>query len=549
MTRHAARPCFLATGDAASGQEELLMAVRSALNGSFTVTRSRAPHRISRTWLDTFDWRLYRAGLTLEQRAGELVLADRSGEIARQRPGEDRAARSASRGIARLAPGPVASRIASLIDPRALVPVGAIRGSAAAFALLNDERKTVARLELDWPDPPDAWHGGDLPSAPRLTITEIRGYTAQARRAAALLGAAPDIEPARGTVFAAALAMSGRRAAEYSNKINADITGSEPATEAVSTILLRLLDILEANVDGVLRDIDTEFLHDLRVSVRRTRSALKLLGGALDLNIDRFRAEFKWLGDLTTPVRDLDVHLLDFDETAAGLKAAAPADLAPLREYLLRRRVAEFRRLARGLRSDRFRALTEDWRKELLAARNARPRRASAKGSAKPSARAAAQATVKAGAFGAQRTRAAYTKLASKGSAITETSPPEALHDLRKLAKEVRYALEFFAPLYQPDDYDPVLGDLKKLQDCLGEYQDTQVQMEEIRALADGLLADRDHPVPAATLLAMGEIIAGLAERQDLARADFGRRFASFAGRDGRRRISDLLSGGDRRNA
>ena len=33
-----------------------------------------------------------------------------------------------------------------------------------------------------------------------------------------------------------------------------------------------------ANVDGVLQDIDTEFLHDLRVSVRRTRSALKLFG-------------------------------------------------------------------------------------------------------------------------------------------------------------------------------------------------------------------------------------------------------------------------------
>ena len=31
----------------------------------------------------------------------------------------------------------------------------------------------------------------------------------------------------------------------------------------------------------MLADTDTEFLHDLRVSVRRTRSALKLFGDAL----------------------------------------------------------------------------------------------------------------------------------------------------------------------------------------------------------------------------------------------------------------------------
>ena len=54
-----------------------------------------------------------------------------------------------------------------------------------------------------------------------------------------------------------------------------------PAGEAAAAILLRLLDTIDANVAGVLADIDTEFLHDLRVSVRRTRSALKLFGDAL----------------------------------------------------------------------------------------------------------------------------------------------------------------------------------------------------------------------------------------------------------------------------
>jgi len=49
---------------------------------------------------------------------------------------------------------------------------------------------------------------------------------------------------------------------------------------------------------------------------------------------------------------------------------------------------------------------------------------------------------------------------------------------------------------------------------------------------------------PAVTLLAMGEVTAGLAVRQQLARADFERRFAAFAGEDGQRRMSVLLRGG-----
>ena len=106
----------------------------------------------------------------------------------------------------------------------------------------------------------------------------------------------------------------------------------------------------------MLADTDTEFLHDLRVSVRRTRSALKLFGDALGRpdapsELAFFAAEFKWVGDLTTPTRDLDVHLLDFEETARGLAAAKPDDLEPFRAYLEQRRRKEFRALIRGLRS------------------------------------------------------------------------------------------------------------------------------------------------------------------------------------------------------
>ena len=95
-----------------------------------------------------------------------------------------------------------------------------------------------------------------------------------------------------------------------------------PAGAAAAAILLRLLDTIDANVAGVLADTDTEFLHDLRVSVRRTRSALKLFGDALTgLTRGGWRSSppsSSGSATSTTPTRDLDVHLLDFEETAAA---------------------------------------------------------------------------------------------------------------------------------------------------------------------------------------------------------------------------------------
>jgi CHAD domain-containing protein len=143
------------------------------------------------------------------------------------------------------------------------------------------------------------------------------------------------------------------------------------------------------------------------------------------------------------------------------------------------------------------------------------------------------------------RTSRAFRRVSRDGAAITPDSPPENLHDLRKRCKELRYALEFFAPLHDKAAYGAVVGDLKKLQDCLGDFQDTEVQIEEIRALATAMLdagaVFGGSTVPAGTLLAMGELTAGLAKSQQEARAIFESRFAAFAGADGRRRISVLL--------
>jgi CHAD domain-containing protein len=546
---------FVASGDeyawdaevaAALGQLEQTFALLPDPNGG----THGAPHR-RRTWFDTFDWRLYRAGLLLEyapaRRGGELLLTsvgDPDQPLARQpvtgwRPTTPHPA-------ADIPDGPLAARIAAIASPRALLPVAAVADAATVTRLLNADGKTVARLVLESPAAVSA-DRTRLPSRadrtrlpPRLAITEVRGYPGQARRAAQILAQAPGIQPASDTILTAALAALGRRPGDYSNKIGAPVSDTMPAAEAIAVILLRLLDTLEVNVSGVIRDIDTEFLHDLRVSVRRTRAALKLLGDALIAatavtadELDRFTADFKWLGDLTTPTRDLDVHLLEFARLAAGLAAAEPEDLEPFRSFLQQRRLRASRALGRGLRSPRFGALTAEWRKTLLAVRDA--------GSIEPWGGAPGRSGTTR-ELAADRTLRAFRRVARRGGAITPTSPHESLHDLRKRCKELRYVLEFFAPLHDPASYGKVVGDLKRLQDCLGQFQDSEVQIAEIRALAEAMLAA--DAAPAVTLLAMGEITSGIAARQAAARADFERRFAAFAGTDGQRRMAALLRGG-----
>jgi CHAD domain-containing protein len=517
------------------GEETVGAALRDALAPAFSVVEDRGSTGVRRlTWLDTFDWRLYRAGLVLahEQagRAGRLLLTASDGAPVAEQPAP---AAQPRRPSLELPAGPVWDRIASLVSPRALLPMARAVSTVSVARLLNADGKTVARLVTDAVRVTADTCEADLPV--RLAIAEVRGYSGQARRAALLLAEAPGVFPATQSAFAEALQALGRRSGDYSGGVDAEITASMPAPVAVASLLLRLLDTLEQNTDGVLRDIDTEFLHDLRVAVRRTRSAIKLLGDVLPADLaDQYAAEFKWLGDLTTPTRDLDVYLLGFDSMAASLVAAPPADLEPFRAFLARRRAREFRRLAAALRSPRFRTVTEHWRKALVEVRDARPPRRTRNSPNRPP--TAADLAV-------SRTERAYRRIVAQGRAIDQNSAPESLHNLRKRGKELRYLLEFFAPLHDPVAYRKVVSDLKQLQDVLGEFQDSEVQREEIHALADAILAER--AAPAATLLAMGELAAHLAVRQAEARADFSRRFTAFASPAGLQRFNTLLGRAD----
>ena len=97
-------------------------------------------------------------------------------------------------------------------------------------------------------------------------------------------------------------------------------------------------------------------------------------------------------------------------------------------------------------------------------------------------------------AVAAERIRKVYRRMVRDGRAIDDDSPDEALHELRKRGKELRYLLELFGGLFPSDVVKPMVSALKDLQDVLGRFQDRSVQVEMLRGTADELARQPGGP-------------------------------------------------------
>jgi CHAD domain-containing protein len=83
------------------------------------------------------------------------------------------------------------------------------------------------------------------------------------------------------------------------------------------------------------------------------------------------------------------------------------------------------------------------------------------------------------------------------------------------------------------------VGQLKALQDNLGEHQDAEVHFDQLRVLAREL---HDDGVGADVLLAMGRLSDQLERRRREERDAFAARFAAYDTKANRRALDDLLA-------
>ena len=450
---------------------------------------------IDQRWVDTFDRRLRRVGVTLllswgqRPESGRAEIEGVDGGSTWSVPCQLPRSRRNDAGWRLeqlIGEGPATSVLGPVIGGRALLPIASLRARRHSISLRDTQGRTLG--EARWEERLGA--GGVMPRT-WLRVTLLHQAQRRAKELRGRLLRVEGLEPSSGGWLAWLARADGPRVRP--------IDPGGPSADAVRRILRDLMEVVSANTPGVLADLDVEFLHDLRVAVRRARSAVKLVGDCLPgAGVARLGSDLRWMGDSTTPTRDMDVLL-------QALSSSGDAAAEPLLRHLAERRAEEWSQLAAQIRSPRWRTALRRWA-------------AVTRGSA-----ATVPGDRPVEALAHERAGKAYRRALRIALALGPTSPPEVFHSLRKRCKELRYLLEFFAPALDGVEYRELLTVLRSLQDCLGEFQDTQVQETELMQLAP--LAATSGPE---AVLALGRLDHQLRERRERARQAIIPRLAAF---------------------
>lgn len=241
-------------------------------------------------------------------------------------------------------------------------------------------------------------------------------------------------------------------------------TPADPPVHHVRVALDTRLRALLRHDPGARTGADIEDVHQMRVSVRRMRAALKAARPLLDAGwADGLRAELGWLGRSLGPVRDLDVLLPRLRDLAADLPSDERSAAGQLIGTLDKDYLAARRDMLTALSAPRYVTLLE---RLADAVRLPLPT---------PSATERRPELV-------ELVRKEYRTLRKAVRRAGQDPPDEVLHALRIKGKRLRYTGE----LAEPALGKPVRRLLRAttgLQEVLGDHQDACVAQQRIREL------------------------------------------------------------------
>ena len=432
--------------------------------------------KLDAVYFDTADLRLLRNGVTLRRRTG----GSDSGWHLKIPTGED------SR-----------EELTEPLDDDLGEPPSALRDLTAGLTRGKNLRQ-VARVETDRVTRQLLGRAGEAlaeVSDDTVTATALVGPSTvdEWREVEVELAAGGDVEVldrVEKTLRRAGCRRSGTRA-----KVARVLPLDSPARSA-GTAGDVVLDYLSAQVAAILRhDLGVrrgldDAVHQLRVAIRRLRSALRVFGRVVDRSrTSGLSDELRWLGRRLSPARDLEVQEARFREMVAAL----PDELvlgpvaARLTTHFSPAGAAANQRVRRTLDGKRYRRLLEELDRLLTAPPLTRRARRPAHKELP------------------RHIRRAYRKTVRRMRAVPAGEGREReLHRTRKAAKRFRYGVECV---------EPVIGkqakrsrkDAKALTKLLGEHQDSVVARPVLRELGArahtagengftfGLLLEQEH--------------------------------------------------------
>lgn len=243
------------------------------------------------------------------------------------------------------------------------------------------------------------------------------------------------------------------------------------AEQAARDVLRECLEQIATNVVVIRKLDDPEGPHQLRIGLRRLRSAFSACVSVLKSpEMTRLNMEARWLGQEVGRLRDIDVVANDIVRREAEAHVDEPG-LPPLADALSQQA---------GRQRDHLRKLLPEARVQAFLIDLARF--VEARGWLVPqdfgqTERLAAPVVELAGKALSKR-----WKKVSKRAHGLETLTVEQRHDLRKELKTLRYTVEFFSPLYPAKRVEQFLKQLKKLQAVCGDLNDAAM----VRAMLTG---------------------------------------------------------------
>lgn len=304
-----------------------------------------------------------------------------------------------------------------------------------------------------------------------------------------------------------------------------EIDESATCGQALCQILTSLLDDLTLNEAGVRVAADIDSLHNYRVAIRRARVVVKRFKEIMPSNAaDYFSAELRWLGQLTSPLRDADTLLAALDEYNKWLPEELSPSLERLRDHLQQVQLSERGIIMTALAGKKYELFITYWRAFVE------------NGPAGWNNQAWA---IYAGVAGAEIWRQ-YRKMVRRGRGIGNGSPAEALHELRKDGKKLRYLIEFFDMGAQSRELEKLLKQLRRLQDILGAHQDYEVHADRVLKFGDQLALYEKASYK--DFLGLGILTGRLNGLQAAARDNFAANFKKFSSKRSKRHFRILCN-------
>lgn len=411
--------------------------------------------RLEAVYYDTADLRLARAGLTLRRRTG----GDDAGWHLKLPAGVD------TREEVRLPPGRAAKhppkQLGSLVQVHArgheLAPVARIQTTRQRWQLVDDKGRLLTEVVEDLvsgqaladDSPVDSW---------REIEVELgeRGDIALLDRVEARLA---DV----GITRSSSSAKLSRLLADRMAATTPSTTSGKSAGDVVLAYLREQADALKHQDPRVRRGED-DAVHQMRVATRRMRSALQAFGTIVERDATReLTDELKWLAGVLGEARDLEVLRTRFADRVAELDEELV--LGPVHAQLTRHfaplEAAAHKAAVAALDSERYFALLD-----AVDALIARP-------PFTPVARVKAEKALP------DLVDKTYRRLAKRAE---NAHDDESLHEARKAAKRLRYAVEVSEPRFgkRAKKYRKAV---KAVQELLGEHQDGVLARPVLREL------------------------------------------------------------------